>query len=218
MNIPLTSYHFEQLLNPDLGATCVIVPDITERYLAPLNHAADRALCHTVPEKIGTVVQHFRKCQNFAEDSIYIHFAHELAQGLHDAFTTADHADLLHAKLTFDDLTLHQYGKTPDGQTYGIGPHRDFGSYINLVVVVLLRGPSNFYICKDRDTSNSQLMDAKPGNIILMRGGNFGDGTLSRPMHYVSRLGPEGRISFGLRQIKDEPGVREKLQKQFSHR
>lgn len=104
--------------------------------------------------------------------------------------------------LAFNDFSLQRYPVSDSGQSYGISPHRDHVHAINLIAVLLLQGESAFYLCKDRSGSDSQLIKAPVGSVILMRGYRFGESRgkkFDRPIHYVGRVTQE-RLSFTMRQ------------------
>ncbi|MBP6942713.1 MAG: hypothetical protein KBB55_01565 [Candidatus Buchananbacteria bacterium] len=99
--------------------------------------------------------------------------------------------------LEFTDWHLQRYLPTPDAD-YGISPHRDNKSFIGLVVVILVQGEPLFHVCSDKQGSDSVLINAQPGDAIIMRGTGF-DNKDERPIHYVGKV-TKPRLTFSLRQ------------------
>ncbi len=109
--------------------------------------------------------------------------------------------------LQFNELSLQRY----EVGSWGITPHLDPASCINLICLFTLVGNCRFAICTDRDSHRykdrvdrcSIELDARPGNVILLRAPGY-RGSLFRPLHMVTDIkGP--RISFGLRQRITSP-------------
>ena len=93
----------------------------------------------------------------------------------------------------FNDRAMLRY---PQGST-GISPHQDLKRFEAVVAILTLEGTGDFYICEDRQKTNSQLIRAERGIMILMRGTHYA-GIEHRPFHYVENLS-KGRVGFGLR-------------------
>lgn len=96
--------------------------------------------------------------------------------------------------ISFNELVLQKYEKG----SIGITPHVDGLSYINLVIILILKGGGDFVICDNRDGSNPYYLDKTPGNAIILRAPGF-FGSNKRPFHYLADITRE-RITFGLRQ------------------
>ena len=79
--------------------------------------------------------------------------------------------------LPLNDLVLQRY---PPGAR-GITPHRDHVRYVGLVVIVQLSGDGRFGLCADRSGRGARVLDAGPGDGILMRAPGFG-GARHRPV------------------------------------
>ena len=71
--------------------------------------------------------------------------------------------------LPLNDLVLQRY---PPGAR-GITPHRDHVRYVGLVVIVQLSGDGRFGLCDDRSGAGARVLDAGPGDGILMRAPGF---------------------------------------------
>ena len=95
--------------------------------------------------------------------------------------------------LPLNDLVLQRY---PPGAR-GITPHRDHVRYVGLVAIVQLSGDGRFGLCADRSGTGACVLEAAPGDGILMRAPGFGE-RKDRPFHFLDRITVE-RYSLGMR-------------------
>ena len=95
--------------------------------------------------------------------------------------------------LPLNDLVLQRY---PPG-AHGITPHRDHVRYVGLVVIVQLSGDGRFGLCADRRGAGARVLEAGPGDGILMRAPGFGE-RKDRPFHFLDGITVE-RYSLGMR-------------------
>lgn len=100
-------------------------------------------------------------------------------------------------KVQFNDIAIQKY--LP--YSSGISPHKDHKKYISVIIIVTLSGNSKFYLCKNRDGSNSEVIDDTIGNIVILPATGFKmiNYDFVRPIHFVSDI-TDGRLSMGLRQ------------------
>jgi len=98
--------------------------------------------------------------------------------------------------LPLNDLVLQRY---PPGAR-GITPHRDHVRYVGLVVIVQMSGDGRFGLCADRSGAGARVLDAGPGDAILMRAPGFGS-SKNRPFHFLDGITVE-RYSLGIRSDK----------------
>ena len=100
-------------------------------------------------------------------------------------------------KVQFNDIAIQKY--LP--YSSGISPHKDHKKYISVIIIVTLSGKSKFYLCKNRDGRNAQVVDDTPGNIVILPATGFKmiNNNFVRPIHFVSDI-TDGRLSIGLRQ------------------
>lgn len=94
--------------------------------------------------------------------------------------------------LDFQEIRVHKY---PVGGflTY----HRDHKEFKNIIVSVLLRGESCFYVADDSGGTNERLIEAKIGYaIVLATSGFFGKNI--QPNHCIANVATE-RWSLGMR-------------------
>ncbi len=201
--------HIQDLLNSDLGATVVTLNGHVDELIRKLSRLS-RNLHFTPASTTATQVeQNFSSCGKFSARSIWNHLAVRIAEKIEDKFgENVIGWNKLHGKLDFTDLAVQCYPPSPSGVDYGISPHRDHGGFINLVVVLLIQGPASFFICKDRSGKDARELRASPGDLIIMRGGGFGNQSnpLPRPYHFIGRIDhPKGRLTFGMRQLTSDP-------------
>ncbi len=95
--------------------------------------------------------------------------------------------------LPLNDLVLQRY---PPGAR-GITPHRDHVRYVGLVVIVQLSGDGRFGLCDDRSGADARVLEAGPGDGMLMRAPGFDD-SRHRPFHFLDGITVE-RYSLGMR-------------------
>jgi len=93
----------------------------------------------------------------------------------------------------FNDLIVQRY---PPGCA-GITPHRDHLKYQILVAIIVLSGDGNFIVCDDRAGKESQVIPARPGDLLLMLAPGLSSSEM-RPFHYVSGIS-KTRRTVGLR-------------------
>ena len=98
--------------------------------------------------------------------------------------------------LSLNDLVLQRY---PPGAR-GITPHRDHVRYVGLVAIVQMSGDGRFGLCEDRSGAGARVLDAGPGDGILMRAPGF-SGSKHRPFHFLDGITVE-RYSLGIRSDK----------------
>lgn len=212
--IELTTKHICDLLDPDLGATTARIEGPTNALLAELTTLSRGLLYSPAKQLVTGVSQNFLRVDKFEHEDLWHKLANKIAAELSENFFLLNRQKLLSSKLHFDDLALQHYPQSGPDDVYGISPHRDQSGFVNLVVVLLIYGPASFYICKDKSGAGAVEIKAKPGDLIIMRGGEFGKGIgeFSRPCHFVGRVDDcRGRLSFGMRQVTQDPVGAERL-------
>lgn len=215
--VSLNERNIVELLDPDRGITTTSISEMTSELLAELNQQAAELDYDPAKNVVTKVEQNFRACGEFPDDSVWRQMATQFADGLEHSFRRHNKLELLPERpLNFTDLAVQHYPQTTGDQKHGIGIHTDHKDFVNLVVVLLLHGAANFYICQDRQGNGSVEIQAEPGQLMIMRGGGFASGGLSRPLHYVGPIDKRGRTSFGLRQLSSDPEAAARLRKLFS--
>ncbi len=111
-------------------------------------------------------------------------------------FALSDIQHYFSAPMSFNDIAVQHYKKGSNG----IGIHRDGLRYRDLVLIICLSGRSELFTADNREGMGAQLIDDKPGRLVMMSGPGFKNlsDPKSRPMHGVRNI-TEGRLSLGLR-------------------
>lgn len=103
--------------------------------------------------------------------------------------------------LSFELPNLQKYEYIETDSKFAIPPHVDYRACVEVIAILLLEGDSQFYVAEDRECNGERYVDAKPLDIILMRGYLF-QGIETRPIHYIKKM-KEGkvRVSLGFRML-----------------
>lgn len=203
MKLSLSVINYLQLEAEEQGVTIISPQGINEAFLRELREDAAKQTYHSAMAHTPTsVTQNFGSCGDFEEGSIWKELAFDISKQLGSEFDRAGKSNMFAERpLHFTDLALQKYPQSAPGEKFGISPHRDQSGFVNLVAVLLISGPSAFFICKDKTGAGASDVVASPGDLILMRGGGYG-GNLPRPFHFIGKINdPYGRLSFGLRQV-----------------
>ena len=137
------------------------------------------------------VYQDFHICLTIPEPHPLWRLTQAVERLVADALAAMDTRPL--EALPLNDLVLQRY---PPGAR-GITPHRDHVRYVGLVVIVQLSGDGRFGLCADRSGAGARVLEARPGDGILMRAPGFG-GVKHRPFHFLDGITVE-RYSLGMR-------------------
>ena len=160
--------------------------DLSFRSAKPVIGEGDRA-----------VYQDFDICLSIPESHPLWRLTQAVERLVADALAAMDAPPL--ETLPLNDLVLQRY---PPGAR-GITPHRDHVRYVGLVVLVQLSGDGRFGLCSDRSGARTRVLEAGPGDAILMRAPGFA-GTKDRPFHFLDGIAVE-RYSLGMRCDRTPP-------------
>ena len=149
-----------------------------------------RACAPVVGTGEKAVAQDFDISLNFRRKTRFDDFSAAFERQMNEALRRLPRCPCQHP-LYFNDRVVLRY---PQGSR-GISPHQDLKRFEGIIAILTLSGRGDFYICADRQKTNSRLLRADPGVMIVMRGANCG---ASRPFHYVENI-EQGRVAFGLR-------------------
>lgn len=218
----LTKGHLDELLIPDRGIAVISPIGNIQSFLSQLQKEAKGLGFSDSDASTSTGVnQNFQAFSDFERDSEWSAFSRQISESLRLGFEELGYSHLFKTSLNVSDLTLQYYPQSKTEDKYALSAHRDQSGFINLVAILLIHGPSAFFICKDREGTtpiDPVEIKAMPGDLIVMRGGNFGD-NLSRPCHFVGRVeDPQGRLTLSLRQISNDPAQVEKLERFFGRK
>lgn len=218
----LEERNIKDLINPNKGVTTISPSGNIYKLLKTLKLDFSELIFVPSQKETNTgVIQNFSVFGNFDENSIWSKLGNKISNSLFHGFCKLNYPDLLARPLKFNELTLQHYPQSKSDDEYAISPHRDQSGFINLVVIMLVFGPSSFFICKDRKgttTIDPEEIFAYPGDLIVMRGGLFGH-HLTRPCHFVRRVDDtKGRLTLSLRQITDDQAVVKKMEGFFNRK
>ena len=220
VNFDLTHNHIADLLKPERGVA-VITPsgDIKGLLQTLLDDTRQFDFTQSLQTTSTGVVQNFKAFGEFEPTSVWFKLTDQISKSLQEDFDRLGYAHLFQTPLDLHDPTLQFYPQSKPEDQFALSPHRDQSGFVNLVVVMLIKGPSSFFICKDRDGTTPiepVAIEAKPGDITVMRAGNFGyrlAKKLLRPCHFVSRIeDPQGRLSLAFRQLSSDKARVQKLE------
>lgn len=214
-----TEHNLSEILDPDRGVTVVSPSGNVQELLGEL--LADAEKFNYAPAQAITtsgVFQKFTAFSDFPQEGLWFELGKKVSESLRLGFGKLGRSDVFATPLDLTDLTLQYYPKSAPEEEYALSAHRDQSGFVNLVVVMLLKGPSAFSICKDRKGSvpiEPRAILAKPGDLNVMRAGAFAGG-MTRPCHFVGRVDDEcGRLSLAFRQISQDKNRIEKLESFF---
>lgn len=169
-----------------------------QKMLAAVNELPFRASTPVVGPKGKEVEQDFQIAMNFDQLGILDDYQTALEAQINQAFSLMQPSPYP-LPFSFNDKAALIYKEG----SKGITPHRDLLCFEAVIAILTLSGEAGFYICDDREKSNTRRYTAEPGVMILMRGRNFA-GIEERPYHYVEGVSKE-RVGYGLRYNVKEP-------------
>jgi len=208
--------HVTALTDPALGVAVITPVGCPSQLLQRLvSEAVSFNFSDSLAATTTGVIQNFKAYSDFGPASTWRQVGNQISQSLTKGFEHVGYSHLFSTPLSLDDLTLQYYPQSTPEDLYALSAHRDQSGFVNLVVVLLVSGPSSFFICKDRQGTTPiepREIQARPGDLIVMRAGGFG-GNLTRPCHYVGRVeDSKGRLTLALRQITDDATRVKKLE------
>ena len=192
--VPIDIHHILKALHQTGAISVPFLP--IHRRLTLLEEVKKYAFIPSIPPDSPLVRQEFSNYDDLSTESLFPALANEFYNHLIRDIPKIELQRLFPTPLTFTELRLQKYEK----DSIGITPHREGKSKINLLCLFILKGKGVFGLCDDRAGSNTQLFDAPPGNVIIMRAPGF-MGSDYQPFHFVRDI-KEERITFGLRQFK----------------
>jgi hypothetical protein len=154
-----------------------------------------RSARREISYKSNRVFQDFDICFPAPRIDAFDQFAHCLETGLLQAGQMMTQSPFS-TDFRFDDFAIQRY---PPGSR-GIGIHRDGLRYRHIVVIATLAGKSRLFSTPSRDGGKRQVIDDRPGRIVLLSAPAFAGrtGEAARPLHGVDHV-QGGRLSMGLR-------------------
>jgi hypothetical protein len=146
----------------------------------------------TTAGKYG-VREELSSCTEFAEKSPFVTLAKEITDFINDKLSLADNKPFDEQPVHFNEISLQKY---PKG-SLGITPHRDHRCYTSLILVLIVQGKGDVFLCADREKTSSRKLPTEEGTLTILRAPGYFGSSL-RPFHYVTNI-TEERIVFGMR-------------------
>lgn len=172
------------------------MPLLTEQGRLSLLKASDALTYRRAKPYMGApgreVQQDFEICMNFDADSAFTGLAESLSEHLRTAAGVMTEPPIT-GELRFNDIAVQRYSPG----SAGIGPHRDFLQFRQVVVLIILAGQGRFFVCDNREGLNPTEVPVKPGDALLMQAPDFG-GQTRQPFHFLRDI-TEQRVVVGLR-------------------
>ena len=181
----------DQVAREDAAVVPLLTPAECQEFIDAGGDLAFRSAKPVIGEGERAVYQDFDICLSIPQ----VHRLWQLTQAVEGLIAAAlgTMAEPPLETLPLNDLVLQRY---PPGAR-GITPHRDHVRYVGLVVIVQLSGDGRFGLCADRSGADVRVLEAGPGDGILMRAPGFG-GAGHRPFHFLDGITVE-RNSLGMR-------------------
>ena len=103
---------------------------------------------------------------------------------------------------SFNSIGIHYY----PAQTGGITPHRDFASSLNLIIIFVLSGDAELYICQNRKGEEAKKTICSPRSMVILRAPRNEAEQQYRPFHYLTSSSTD-RYSLIFRQETGPSGA-----------
>ena len=181
----------DRVAREDAAVLRVLTPAACRSFIDSAADLSFRAAKPVIGEGERAVYQGFDICLSIPRPHRLWDLTGAVERLVADALAAMDPAPL--EALALNDLVLQRY---PPGAR-GITPHRDHVRYVGLVVLVQLSGDGRFGLCAERSGAGTRVLEAGPGDAILMRAPGFA-GTGDRPFHFLDGIAVE-RYSLGMR-------------------
>ena len=187
----------DRVAREDAAVVPVLAPADCAPFIEAGGDLAFRSAKPVIGEGERAVFQDFDICLSIPQSHRLWQLTQAVERLIADSLGTMSQPPL--EKLPLNDLVLQRY---PPGAR-GITPHRDHVRYVGLVVIVQLSGDGSFGLCHDRSGAGARVLEAGPGDAILMRAPGFG-GRKDRPFHFLDGITVE-RYSLGMRSDSRPP-------------
>ena len=187
----------DRVAREDAAVVPVLAPVDCRSFIDAGGDLAFRSAKPVIGEGERAVFQDFDICLSIPQPHRLWQLTQAVDRLIADALGTMPQPPL--EALPLNDLVLQRY---PPGAR-GITPHRDHVRYVGLVVVVQLSGDGCFGLCADRSGAGARVLEAGPGDAILMRAPGFA-GHKDRPFHFLDGITVE-RYSLGMRSDSTPP-------------
>ena len=177
-------------------APAVSIPFFSDSETEAMRVAAGKLEYRTARSVVGNGVhQDFDICFPAPLEGVFSNCARLLEQAV--AYAGQMQPGLTETPFFINDFAVQNY---PAGSR-GIGIHKDGLRYRHFVFIITLDGQSDLFVCSDREGADRQLIDDRPGHLVILPAPGFAglpdEG--HRPLHGVDNV-TGGRLSIGFRQ------------------
>ncbi len=189
--------HIEVVNQLALKGVTVVEDFLTEYLTSELLSELGGMSLTKQPEHYGKrqVHQNFSSIGHFGTKSLFTATKDILEYALNQKFFLSK-TKVISEELKLNEMSVQRYGISD----CGIGIHKDGASIINLIVILMLEGDGDFYVCKDRDGGKKFKVPNKPRDMLLMRAPGF-LGENIEPLHMVGEVRAQ-RTIFAMRHRK----------------
>lgn len=187
---------FSDAIDALFTAPAVSIPFFSDSETEALRKAAGKLEYRTARSVVGNGVhQDFDICFPAPLEGVFSICATLLEQAV--AYAGQMQPGLTETPFFINDFAVQNY---PAGSR-GIGIHKDGLRYRHFVFIITLDGHSDLFVCSDREGADRQLIDDRPGHLVILPAPGFSglpdEG--NRPLHGVDNV-TGGRLSIGFRQ------------------
>lgn len=187
---------FSDAIDALFTAPAVSIPFFSDSETEALRKAAGKLEYRTARSVVGNGVhQDFDICFPAPLEGVFSICATLLEQAV--AYAGQMQPRLTETPFFINDFAVQNY---PAGSR-GIGIHKDGLRYRHFVFIITLDGQSDLFVCSDREGADRQLIDDRPGHLVILPAPGFSglpdEG--NRPLHGVDNV-TGGRLSIGFRQ------------------
>lgn len=186
---------FSDAIDALFTAPAVSIPFFSDSETEALRKAAGKLEYRTARSVVGNGVhQDFDICFPAPLEGVFSICATLLEQAV--AYAGQMQPGLTETPFFINDFAVQNY---PAGSR-GIGIHKDGLRYRHFVFIITLDGQSDLFVCSDREGADRQLIDDRPGHLVILPAPGFSglpdEG--NRPLHGVDNV-TGGRLSIGFR-------------------
>lgn len=188
IKVPHPSYEeFEHSLTTYGGISFPLLTPVAQKELCT---AAEKQSFEARPSTVGKVSQDLASCEKFSRDSLFMNLSDEI-----ETLLNSSYGNLFKTPIAFNEHSLQVY----PANSVGVTPHIDSVRCKNCIAIVMLQGDGNLYTCTDKTCISHTLIEAKPGDIVILRAAGFAQQDIQQ-VHTLRDI-QKGRTSFGMRQV-----------------
>lgn len=193
--VDLLDFDLDKIINEILLLGGTSFPILSEERRLSLSKEAEKYAYKKQPEIVGKkkVREQLSSFDQLPESSLFKKLQEDFVDLLNYKLSLSKLKPFGTNPISFNEGVLQKYEKG----SIGITPHLDGLSCVNLILIFMIKGKGDVFICDDRKGSNPRLLDTTLGNMTILRAPGF-FASSKRPFHYLTNI-TEERITFGLR-------------------